>query len=96
LAKVWKILALLILTLVLFAFILFGSPAPVGEFGRTDLGNLGTRHFQAAPIPVIPPKGDAMDLGFQKAFQAKFPGLPIRIPMKRRQKFLLANGCITK
>jgi hypothetical protein len=39
--------------------------------------------------------GDAMYLNFQKAFQAKFPGLSIYVPMKMGQKFVYRNGKIT-
>jgi len=60
LLKLWKILALLILTLVLFAFILFGSSAPEGEYERTDPGNPEERFSGPVPSPEIPPNGGAI------------------------------------
>jgi len=33
-----------------------------------------------------------MYLGFQKAFQTRFPGLPLHIPMKMGQKFVFTKG----
>jgi L-ascorbate metabolism protein UlaG (beta-lactamase superfamily) len=60
LLKLWKILALLIVTLVLFAFILFGSPAPERECERSDSGNPGKRHSPPAFFAEIPPSGGAI------------------------------------
>jgi hypothetical protein len=39
--------------------------------------------------------GDPMYLDFRKVFQAKFPGLPIYVPMKMGQKFVFENGKIS-
>jgi len=39
-------------------------------------------------FPMHAQAGDAMYLGFQKAFQAKFPDLRIQIPMTMGQKFV--------
>jgi len=60
LLKLWKILVLPILTLVLFAFILFGSPTPEGEFGPSDSGNPGVSNAPTASFPEIPPKDGAI------------------------------------
>jgi L-ascorbate metabolism protein UlaG (beta-lactamase superfamily) len=60
LLKLWKILVLLILTLVLFAFILSGSPAPEREYERTEPENQGTHYSPAASLPEIPPRGEAI------------------------------------
>jgi len=42
-----------------------------------------------AAFPMHAQAGDAMYLDFQKAFQAKFPGLPIHVPMTLGQKFII-------
>jgi len=49
-----------------------------------------------AAFPMHAQAGDAMYFGFQKAFQAKFPGLQIHIPMKVGHKFVFENGQVTK
>jgi L-ascorbate metabolism protein UlaG (beta-lactamase superfamily) len=41
-----------------------------------------------AAFPMHAKAGDAMYLDFQKAFQAEFPGLTIRVPMTLGQKFV--------
>jgi hypothetical protein len=38
--------------------------------------------------------GDAMYLGFQKFFQARFPGLSIHVPMTMGHRFVFAGGKI--
>ena len=48
-----------------------------------------------AAFPMHATAGDAMYLEFQKAFQARFPGLRIYVPMKLGQKFVFENGKIT-
>jgi L-ascorbate metabolism protein UlaG (beta-lactamase superfamily) len=45
-----------------------------------------------AAFPMHVQAGDAMYLNFQKAFQAKFPGLPIRVPMAMGHQFVYAGG----
>jgi L-ascorbate metabolism protein UlaG (beta-lactamase superfamily) len=53
------------------------------------------RKFQVrAAFPMHARAGDAMYLDFQRSFGAKFPGLPIRVPMRMGQKFVYANGRI--
>ena len=47
-----------------------------------------------AAFPMHARAGDAMYLDFQKTFEAKFPGLPVRIPMRMGQKFGYTNGRI--
>ena len=47
-----------------------------------------------AAFPVHARAGDARYLDFQKAFRAKFPGLPIHVPMSMGQRFVYANGRI--
>jgi L-ascorbate metabolism protein UlaG (beta-lactamase superfamily) len=54
----------------------------------------GKFHVRAA-FPMHVQAGDAMYLGFQKAFQARFPGLPIYVPMKMGHKFVFEKGTIT-
>jgi L-ascorbate metabolism protein UlaG (beta-lactamase superfamily) len=44
-----------------------------------------------AAFPMHAQAGDAMYLGFKKAFQARFPGLSIHVPMKMGQKFVLQD-----
>ena len=46
----------------------------------------------AAAFPMHVTAGDPMYLGFQKAFQAAFPGLAIHVPMKMGQKFVSEKG----
>jgi L-ascorbate metabolism protein UlaG (beta-lactamase superfamily) len=47
------------------------------------------RNFRVgAAFPMHAQAGDAMYLGFQKAFQAEFPGLLIHVPMTLGQKFV--------
>jgi L-ascorbate metabolism protein UlaG (beta-lactamase superfamily) len=48
-----------------------------------------------AAFPMHGRAGDAMYLGFQKTFQAAFPGLSIHVPMTLGQKFVFENGKIT-
>lgn len=45
-----------------------------------------------AAFPMHAVAGDAMYLGFQEAFQEKFPGLSIQVPMKMGQVFTFENG----
>jgi len=45
-----------------------------------------------AAFPMHAQAGDAMYLGFQKAFQAEFPGLRIHVPMTIGQKFVFEKG----
>ena len=45
-----------------------------------------------AAFPMHARAGDAMYLGFQKAFQAEFPGLSIHVPMTLDQKFIYEKG----
>ena len=47
-----------------------------------------TKFRVRAAFPMHAQAGDAMYLGFQKAFQARFPGLPIHVPMVLGQKFV--------
>ncbi len=47
-----------------------------------------------AAFPMHVQAGDAMYLEFQKIFQAKFPGLPIHVPMRMGQKFDFSDGKI--
>lgn len=47
-----------------------------------------------AAFPMHVQAGDAMYLAFQKAFQAKFPGLSIHVPMKMGQEFVYEKGRI--
>ncbi|MBE0711660.1 MAG: hypothetical protein IH583_04690 [Candidatus Aminicenantes bacterium] len=49
-----------------------------------------------AAFPIHVRAGDPMYLEFQKVFQAKFPGLSIHVPMKMGQKFVFADGKVTK
>jgi L-ascorbate metabolism protein UlaG (beta-lactamase superfamily) len=48
-----------------------------------------------AAFPMHAQAGDAMYFGFQKAFQAAFPGLPIYVPMRMGQKFVFEKGRVT-
>lgn len=45
-----------------------------------------------AAFPMHARAGDAMYLGFQRTFQAAFPGLHIHVPMTLGQKFVYADG----
>ena len=56
-------------------------------FGKFDVRAAFPMHVQA---------GGAMYLEFQKVFQAKFPGLSIHVPMVMGQKFVIADGKVTK
>lgn len=47
-----------------------------------------------AAFPMHAQAGDAMYLDFQKAFQAKFPELPIFVPAAMGQKWVFAQGRI--
>jgi len=55
-------------------------------FGKFHVRAAFTMHAQA---------GDAMYLGFQKAHQARFPGLSIHVPMKMGHKFVFEKGRVT-
>jgi L-ascorbate metabolism protein UlaG (beta-lactamase superfamily) len=48
-----------------------------------------------AAFPMHAQAGDAMYLGFQKAYQARFPGLSIHVPMKMGHKFVFEKGRVT-
>jgi L-ascorbate metabolism protein UlaG (beta-lactamase superfamily) len=45
-----------------------------------------------AAFPMHAQAGDDRYLAFQKDFQAKFPGLPIHVPMRMGQKFIFEKG----
>ena len=47
-----------------------------------------------AAFPMHAQAGDAMYLGFQKAFQARFPSVPIHVPMKMGHRFVFEKGKI--
>ena len=47
-----------------------------------------------AAFPMHAAAGHAMYLGFQKAFQTKFPGLSIHVPMRMGHKFVFEQGKI--
>lgn len=47
-----------------------------------------------AAFPMHAQAGDAMYLDFQKALQAKFPGLPVHVPMASGQKWVFSRGRI--
>ena len=72
---------------------------PVYEEGQKytiqNLDFFGKFRVRAA-FPMHAKAGDAMYSGFQKAFQAKFPGLPIFIPQKMGARFVIKNGSIQK
>jgi L-ascorbate metabolism protein UlaG (beta-lactamase superfamily) len=51
-----------------------------------------TKFRVKAAFPMHVQAGDAMYRGFQKTFQAKFPGLPIHVPMAMGQKFVFDKG----
>lgn len=55
-----------------------------------------TKFRVKAAFPMHCRAGDAMYIGFQKAFRAEFPGLPIHVPMRMGQKFIFQNGKITE
>jgi len=55
-----------------------------------------TRFRVRAVLPMHVQAGDAMYLGFQKEFSARFPGLAIHVPMKIGQRFEFVKGRITK
>jgi L-ascorbate metabolism protein UlaG (beta-lactamase superfamily) len=68
---------------------------PVFEEGQkyTIQGRDFFKKFRVrAAFPMHAQAGDAMYLGFQKAFQAAFPGLAIHVPMTMGQKFVFADG----
>jgi len=70
---------------------------PVFEDGaKYTLQNLDFfKKFKVGAVfPMHVQAGGAMYLDFQKSFQAKFPGLPIHVPMKMGQKFVFADGKI--
>ena len=48
-----------------------------------------------AAFPMHARAGDTRYLEFQKAFQAKFPHLPIHVPTRMGQKFVFEKGRIT-
>jgi L-ascorbate metabolism protein UlaG (beta-lactamase superfamily) len=53
------------------------------------------KKFQVrAAFPIHVQAGGDMYLDFQKVFQAKFPGLPIHVPMGLGQKFVYRNGIV--
>jgi len=54
-----------------------------------------TKFRVKAAFPMHAQSGDAIYFGFQKAFQAKFPGLPIHVPMKMGQLFIFDKGKVT-
>ncbi len=56
-------------------------------FGKFDVRAAFPMHVQA---------GSAMYLEFQKVFQAKLPGLSIHVPMEMGQRFVFADGKVTK
>jgi L-ascorbate metabolism protein UlaG (beta-lactamase superfamily) len=66
-----------------------------GEKYTVQEEDLFKRFRVRAAFPMHAQAGDAMYLNFQKTFQAKFPGLPIHVPMKMGQKFVYRNGKIT-
>jgi L-ascorbate metabolism protein UlaG (beta-lactamase superfamily) len=47
-----------------------------------------------AAFPMHAQAGDAMYLDFQKAFQARYPGLTIHVPMNMGHKFVFEKGSI--
>lgn len=47
-----------------------------------------------AAFPMHARAGDARYVGFREAFRAKFPGLPIHVPLSMGQKFVYADGRI--
>lgn len=49
-----------------------------------------------AAFPMHAQAGDSRYLRFQEFFEAKFPGLSIHAPMKMGQKFVYANGKVTR
>lgn len=51
-----------------------------------------TKFRVKAGFPMHAQAGDARYIAFQKAFQSKFPGLPIHVPMKMGQKFVFEKG----
>jgi len=70
---------------------------PVYEEGQkyaVQNSDLFTRFRVKAAFPMHVRAGDARYLDFQKAVQAKFPGLLLRVPMRMGQKFVYANGRI--
>ena len=56
--------------------------------------DLFTNFRVRAAFPMHAQAGGAMYLDFQKAFQARFPGLPIHAPMAMGEKFVFAQGRI--
>jgi len=72
---------------------------PVYEEGRKyaiqNLDFFGKFRVRAA-FPMHAKAGDARYSGFQKAFQDKFRGLPIYVPMRMGQKFIYEKGKITE
>jgi len=48
-----------------------------------------------AAFPMHAAAGEAMYLDFEKVFEAAFPGLDIRVPMKMGQRFVFSDGKIT-
>lgn len=61
------------------------------KYTEQNLDIFGTFRVRAA-FPMHVQAGDPMYLGFQQAFQAKFPGLPIHVPMKMGQKLIFEKG----
>ena len=60
-----------------------------GEKYTTQGRDFFSKFRVRAAFPMHVQAGDAMYIGFQKAFQAKFPGLPIDVPMRMGQKFIV-------
>lgn len=70
---------------------------PVYEDGQKyTLQNLDffSKFRARAAFPMHARAGDARYVGFREAFRAKFPGLPIHVPMSMGQRFVYANGRI--
>ncbi len=53
-----------------------------------------TKFRVKAAFPMHVQAGNAMYLAFQKAFQAKFPGLRIHVPMAMGQRFVYSGGLV--
>jgi L-ascorbate metabolism protein UlaG (beta-lactamase superfamily) len=55
---------------------------------------LFTKFRVRAAFPIHVQAGGAMYLDFQKAFKAKFPGLPVYVPLSMGHRFVFRNGRI--
>jgi L-ascorbate metabolism protein UlaG (beta-lactamase superfamily) len=64
------------------------------KYTTQNLDFFGKFRVRAA-FPMHAQAGDAMYLNFQKAFQAKFSGLPIHVPMRLGHKFVFERGRVT-